>query len=69
MLSPIATAWWLETCKYLASFIQEGVPNTEEGLWPYIVYKDGKEPVEGVERQVNIILLKMSIEFRQLFCN
>ena len=43
----------------LAALVEKSVPAAQESLGPHVVHKDGEEPVEGVERQVHVVLLKV----------
>ncbi len=51
----------------LVSFEEEGVPDVEVRLDGEGVDEDAEEPVEGEERGVNAVLLKVSAQVRKLF--
>lgn len=45
---------------YLAALVQEGVPQRQQDVTGQTLHKNHQEPVEGDERHVDTVLLKVS---------
>ncbi len=53
---------WLHNSPYLGSLVEKSVPDLEEDVTDQAVHKHNQEPVEGDERGVHLIMLKMSMK-------
>lgn len=53
---------YLHNSPYLESLIEKSVPDLEEDVTGHAVHKHNKEPVEGDESGVHLIMLKMSMK-------
>lgn len=58
----------LDSGFHLSSFIQEGIPHSQEDVADQAVHKGHQKPVEGDEGDIDLMLLEMSSEARQLLC-
>lgn len=47
---------------YLGSFIKKSIPDLKENITDHAVHKHHQEPVEGDEREIHFIMLKVSMK-------
>lgn len=59
----------VQRASHLWAFKQEGIPDFEQDVAHDAVHKHHQEPVEGDERKVHLVLLKVGVEARQLLAH
>lgn len=51
---------------YLGTLVQEGVPQRHQDVARQTLHKNHQEPVEGDQRDVNVVILKVRCQARKL---